>query len=157
MSRSLTLLSKTTENVHHAVMPLERLWWVRDMAEVSMGDKSSWEWMAMIVQPDHITTDHVAAATHELRRKKDPPALDRIRHEPYREGLAVSIMGVGPYADEAPTIARLHQLATDSSCQLPGKHHEIYFSDPRRTAPEKLRTAIRPPAEARPDYSPAVR
>lgn len=111
----------------------------------------------MIMHPDHITTDHVAATTHEVRRKKDPPVLDRIRYEPYREGLAVQIMGVRPYADEAPTIAQLHQLATDSGCQLRGKHHEIHFSDPRRTAPEKLRTAIRQPAEARPDWSPAVR
>ncbi len=80
MSCSLTLLSKTTENVHYAAMPLEGLWWVRDMAEFSMGDKSSWEWMAMIMQPDHNTTDHVAAATHDVRRKMHPPALDRMRY-----------------------------------------------------------------------------
>ena len=69
MSCSLKLLSKTTENVHYAVMPLEGLWWVRDMAEFSMGDKQSWEWTAMIMQPDHMITDHVAAATDAVRGK----------------------------------------------------------------------------------------
>ena len=66
-------------------------------------------------------------------------------------------MYVGPYADETPTIARLHQFANDSGYHLRGKHHEIYLSDPRRTAREKLRTATRQPVELRPDQSPAVR
>ncbi|MGB5565955.1 MAG: GyrI-like domain-containing protein, partial [Acidimicrobiia bacterium] len=113
------------------------------------GDKSAWEWTAMIMQPNHITAAHVATASEEVRRKKNPPALDRIQIEPFREGLAVQIMYFGPYADEAPTIERLHQFGDDSGYQLRGKHHEIYLGDPRRTAPEKLRTVIRQPVEER--------
>jgi len=97
MSHGLTFLGKTTENVDYAVMSLEGLWWVRVMAEFLVGDKSSWEWTAMTMQPDH-----VAAATDEVRRKYVPPALGRIRYEPCREELAVQIMYVDPYADEAP-------------------------------------------------------
>jgi hypothetical protein len=150
MAYTLKFISKMTEGVDYTVMPLEGLWWTSDMAEFSTDDKSAWEWTAMIVQPDHITAAHVATATDDVRQKKDPPALDRVRFEPYREGLAVQIMYFGPYADEAPTIERLHRFVTDSGYQLRGKHHEIYLSDPRRTAPERLRTVIRQPIEPRP-------
>jgi hypothetical protein len=150
MAYTLKFISKTTEDVDYVVMPLEGLWWTPDMAEFSMDDKSAWEWTAMIVQPDHIIAAHFAAATDEVRKKKEPPALDRIRYEPYAEGLAAQILYFGPYADEAPTIERLHQFAADSGYQLRGKHHEIYLSDPRRTAPERLRTVIRQPIELRP-------
>jgi len=150
MAYTLKFISKMTEDVDYTVMPLEGLWWTPDMAEFSMDDKSAWEWTAMIVQPDHITAAHVATAADEVRKKKDPPALDRIRFEPYAEGLAAQILYFGPYADEAPTIERLHRFATDSGYQLRGKHHEIYLSDPRRTAPERLRTVIRQPIEPSP-------
>ena len=149
LSYTLKFLSKATDDVDYVVMPLEGLWWMPDMAEFSADDKSAWEWTAMIMQPSHITADQVATATDEVRRKKDPPALDLIRFEPFAEGLAVQIMYFGSYADEASTIVGLHRFATDSGYQLRGKHHEIYLSDPRRTAPEKLRTVIRQPVESR--------
>jgi len=148
MSYTLKFLSKTTEDIDYTVMPLEGLWWTPDMAEFSAEDKSAWEWTAMIMQPDHITADHVATATDEVRRKKDPAALDRIRFEAFTEGLSVQILYFGPYADEAPTIASMHRFAVDDGYRLRDKHHEIYLSDARRTAPEKLRTVIRQPIEA---------
>lgn len=149
MSYTLKFLSKTTKDVDYIVMPLEGLWWTPDMDDFSMEDKAAWKWTAMIMQPNHISADQVSAATDEVRRKKDPAALDRIRFEPFREGLAVQIMYFGPYAGEAPTIEGLHQFATDGGYELRGKHHEIYLSDPRRTAPEKLRSVIRQPIETR--------
>jgi hypothetical protein len=99
----------------------------------------------MIMQPDHLTADHVEKARDELRSKKNPPALDKLRFERFHEGLSVQIMHLGPYADEAPTIRGLHDFATEQGYRLRGKHHEIYLSDPRRTAPERLRTVIRQP------------
>jgi len=148
MSYTLKFLSKTAEDVDYVVMPLEGLWWTPEMAEFSAEDKSAWEWTAMIMQPSHITADHVAIATDEVRRKKDPAALDRIRFEAFTEGLSVQILYFGPYADEAPTIAGIHRFAVDTGYKLRDKHHEIYLSDARRTAPEKLRTVIRQPIEA---------
>ena len=148
MSYTLKFDSKTTDGIDYVVMPLEGLWWTPDMAEFSTEDKSAWEWTAMIMQPAHITAAHVESAAIDVRRKKDLAALDRLRLEPYTEGLSVQILYFGPYADEAPTIERLHQFALDGGYRLGGKHHEIYLSDPRRTAPEKLRTVIRQPIEA---------
>ena len=147
MSYTLKFLSKQKEDIDYVVMALEGLWWTDDMADFSEDDKSAWSWTSMIMQPSHLTADHVEAAAEQVRSKKNPPALDKVRFEPFREGLSVQIMHIGPYAEEAPTIARLHRFAGDNGYQLRDKHHEIYLSDPRRAAPEKLRTVIRQPVE----------
>ncbi|NIA25177.1 MAG: hypothetical protein GWP04_06365 [Gammaproteobacteria bacterium] len=147
MSYTLKFLSKRTEGIDYVVMALEGLWWTDDMAEFSMDNKTAWKWTSMMMQPDHITVAHFETAIEEVRHKKDPPALDRMRFESFREGLSVQIMHIGPYAEEGPTIARLHQFAADHRYRLRGKHHEIYLSDPRRTAPDRLRTVIRQPVE----------
>jgi hypothetical protein len=73
--------------------------------------------------------------------------LSRVRLERFHEGLCAQIMHVGPYAEEAPTVACLHAYIKDSGHRLRGKHHEIYLGDPRRTAPEKLKTILRQPME----------
>jgi hypothetical protein len=146
MSYTLKFLSKA-EGIDYTVMALEGLWWTDDMAEFTEADKSAWSWTSMMMQPAHLTAAHVEAAAQQVREKKDPPALDRIRFETFREGLSVQIMYFGPYADEGPTIARLHQFAADRGYRLRDKHHEIYLSDPRRSAPDKLRTVIRQPVE----------
>jgi hypothetical protein len=140
-------LKENPETDDYVVPPLEGLWWVQDMAEFSLDDKDAWDWTMMIMQPAWVTPEIVAAAKEEAAAKKDLPALPNIRFEPYHEGLSVQIMYVGPYADEGPTIARLHDFAREQGYALRGKHHEIYLSDPRRTAPEKLKTVIRQPIQ----------
>ncbi len=104
-----------------------------------------WQWTAMIVQPDFVTAGMVAEALEEVREKKGLAALDRARFEAYDEGLSAQIMHIGPYDAEGPTIARLHRFIQENGGELNGKHHEIYLSDPRRTAPEKLKTVLRQP------------
>ncbi len=129
------------------VMPLEGLWWVEDMREFSIEDKAAWDWTMMIMQPEWITAEMIEAAKAKAAAKKDLPALPQLRFDTYHEGLSVQIMYIGPYADEAPTIAGLHTFAEEQGYVLAGKHHEIYLSDPRRTAPEKLKTVIRQPVK----------
>ena len=63
----------------------------------------------------------------------------------YAERACVEVLHVGPYAAEPATIQRLHGFARDHGYRLRGRHHEMYLSDPRRTAPERLRTVIRQP------------
>ena len=84
----------------------------------------------------------------EVRRKKALPALDLIRFESYHEGRAAQVLHIGPYSAEGPTIERLHSFIHDNGWKLRGKHHEIYLGDPRKTAPEKLRTILRQPLES---------
>ena len=85
------------------------------------------------------------AAVEEVKRKKDLAALPKIRLETYHEGLSAQIMHVGPFSEEPATIARLHDFITQQGYTIYRKHHEIYLSDFRRTAPEKLKTIIRYP------------
>jgi hypothetical protein len=129
------------------VPPLEGLWWAEDMSDFLTGNKETWLWTAMIHQPKQVTQELFQEGIQQVKEKKDPVALPLLRLEPYQEGMSVQILYFGPWADEGPIIQRLHDFARDNGYQLRGKHHEIYLSDPRRTAPEKLRTVIRQPVE----------
>jgi len=129
----------------YPVMALEGLWWVDDMAHFSVDAKGEWHWTLMIMQPDIITAEMVELACVDVAKKKTLAALSKVRFEAYHEGPSAQIMYFGPFKDEGPTIARLHAFIEEGGHQLRGKHHEIYLSDPRRTAPEKLKTVIRQP------------
>jgi hypothetical protein len=131
----------------YTVPPLEGLWWAEEMEDFPGEDKDAWQWTAMIMAPDQVTRDLFQEALGEVQKKKDLPGLPRLRLERYHEGLSVQIMHLGPWAEEAPTIEKLHTFAREQGYRLRGKHHEIYLSDPRRTAPEKIKTVIRQPVE----------
>lgn len=127
------------------VMPLEGLWWADDPKVFVEVDRTKWKWTMMIAMPDIIGPKEFAEARAKAAAKKVLPALDLMRLKPFREGKAVQTMYLGPYAEEGPTIAALHAFAREEGYRLTGKHHEIYMSDPRRTAAAKLKTIIRQP------------
>lgn len=142
------------------VMPLEALWWVDDPGEqdiftaVALGqgsvadsDRDRWRWQAMIMQPDPIDAEIVARALAQARAKKPLPGLGRLRYIRWAEGLSAQVLHVGPYSAEGPTIAALHEGITAAGYRPHGKHHEIYLGDPRRSAPDRLRTILRHPVE----------
>jgi hypothetical protein len=134
-------------DLDYTVPPLEGLWWAEDMEDFPGEDKDAWLWTAMIMAPDQVTPALFHEALEEVQKKKDLPGLPRLRLERYREGLSVQILHLGLWAEEAPTIERLHAFAREQGYRLRGKHHEIYLSDPRRTAPDKIKTVIRQPVE----------
>ena len=129
----------------YTVMPLETLWWVEGCAPFSLEDRRAWKWTAMVAQPPLVTEDRVLGAVSESKDKHPRAALRRLHLEPFREGLCAQMLHVGSYADELPTIEKLHAFIAEHDYPLRGKHHEIYLSDPRRTAPERLKTVIRQP------------
>ena len=133
------------EGVEFTVGPLEALWTADDLADFVRGEKERWDWTLMIVQPPEVTPALVERVRAEVARKKGRPGVESVRLEEYHEGRAVQIMYVGAYADEGPTIARLHDVARAEGYGLTGRHHEIYLGDPRRTPPERLRTVLRQP------------
>lgn len=148
MSYTLKFTSKAAGR-DYGVAPLEGLWWAEDMASFTTGDKGSWLWTAMIMQPDWIDIAAYEAALTKARVKlgEPPPSL---RLETFEEGLSVQTMHIGPYSAEAPTIAKLHsEFLPANGLTENGHHHEIYISDPGRTAPEKLKTVIRQPVRRR--------
>lgn len=147
----IKFMSKKRLDKDYVVPPLEGLWWAEDMDVFTTGgDKSSWLWTMMIMQPEWITTEIFDKALLQVEKGKNPPALSKVRLEGYHEGMAVQIMHIGPYSEEGPTIARLHnEFIPENGLEENGKHHEIYLSDPRKVAPEKMKTVLRQPVRRR--------
>lgn len=142
---ALKFRSKREKGMDYVVPPLEGLWWVENMEEFSTEDKSAWSWTMMVMQPEWITQEMFEAALEQVEKKKNLLALSKLRLESYHEGLAVQILHIGSYDDEGPTIARMHAFIDENGYEPAGKHHEIYLSDPRKVAPEKLKTVLRQP------------
>lgn len=125
----------------YVVPPLETLWWADDMAAFAAGDKSAWSWTVMMLVPDWVPPETVEAA---LAAQDGGP----VRVETLREGTVVQTLHVGPYDAEGPTLAEMHdRFIPQAGLRMTGRHHEIYLSDPRRSAPERLRTILRQPVE----------
>jgi hypothetical protein len=145
---TLKFMCKLGIEKDYGVMPLEGQFWTKDMASFDANDKDNWLWTLMIMQPEMITTEMFEKAVDQVKAKKNPSALSKIRFQEFTEGRAAQVMYVGPYANEGPTIQKLHEFIASNSGKLDGavkKHHEIYLSDMRRTAPDKLKTIIRQP------------
>jgi len=145
VSFPLKFMVKKERGVDYTVMPLEGLWWTDDMTQFSIDNKDIWKWTVMIMQPEHVTKDFVQRVVEQVEKKKSPPALSKMRFETLHEGLSAQIMHIGPYSAEGPTVEKLHAFVREKGYVLAGKHHEIYLSDPRRAAPEKMKTIIRQP------------
>lgn len=140
-------LKKAKQGPEYTVPSLEGLWWMADNQQFDMQDKKNWLWTLMIMQPDHVTKNHIAEAIKKLSEKKPNEALSKIRLETFHEGLSVQIMHIGPYSAEGPTIEKLHNFVKNNGYKLRGEHHEIYLSDPRKSAPEKTKTILRYPIQ----------
>ena len=140
-------MSKKELGRDYVVPPLEGIWWAEDIATFTEArDKDSWYWTMMTMVPEWVSPGMYERAMAEVAAKKDPPGLSKIRLGSYHEGLAVQIMHLGSYDAEGPTLARLHdQWLPDNGYVENGRHHEIYLNDPRRVAPEKLKTILRQP------------
>ena len=143
---TLRFAIKADEQVAYSVMPLQGLWWLPD-GDFDFSVKDRWFWTVMIMQPDYVTKERFEAARETAKKKEPLPIFDELRLEVFAEGPAAQIMHIGPYADEAPTIEKLHAFIHEQGYSLRGKHHEIYVGDPNRSAPEKLKTIIRQPIE----------
>lgn len=143
----IKFMSKKQLGQDYVVPPLEGLWWAEDMETfTTTRDKSQWDWTMMIMTPEWISSDVYVEAFELVRRGKNPTALDKVRLERYHEGLCVQIMHIGSYDDEGPVLMKLHQeFLPENGFTENGKHHEIYLGDPRRVAPEKLKTVLRQP------------
>ncbi len=127
--------------------PLEGLWdgagyWLQE-------NRQQWRWTSLLRQPDFVTPEIVAWAAADVKRKKPHLAVERARLDVYEEGLVVQVLHIGRYCDEARSMAKLEEFMAAQQLtdryQQGFRHHEIYLSDPRRTAPEKLKTVLRCP------------
>lgn len=142
----LKFLSKASGR-DYVVPPLEGLWWADDLdAFTTSRDKSAWDWTMMILAPDWIEPALVDEAIVQAGAKDAPRRLGDVRFETLAEGMCVQTLHIGSFDAEAEVLAQLHdEFIPANGLRMTGKHHEIYLSDPRRTAPEKLRTILRQP------------
>ena len=142
-SYAMKFAAKAALGRDYTVPPLEGLWWADDPASFVARRKGEWKWTMMIMVPDFVEAALFEAAVAKTDKKLgNPPAT--LRLEPYEEGLCLQTLHIGSYDDEGPVLARLHdEVMSSKGLAFNGPHHEIYLSDPRKTAPEKLRTVLR--------------
>ncbi len=132
----------------YVVPPLEGFWWQDGVEGVDYAHKEAFHWISAIRLPDFVTEDDLAWAVEEATRKKKAD-FSRAEFLACEEGLCVQCMHLGPYDTEPATVSRMHAYA-EGLGYVPDLtetrlHHEIYLSDARKTAPEKLKTVIRHP------------
>ncbi|HKI52918.1 MAG TPA: GyrI-like domain-containing protein [Anaerolineales bacterium] len=143
---------RNSNPIDYPVMPLEGLWGLQDVKQ-DVSKKDNWSYTLMILQPDIVKQEIFAEMVEQVRKKKgDSPALSRLRLEHFEEGICVQVMHIGPYATEPATIEKMRAFALENGYQdnvgPNGLHHEIYIGDPRKAAPEKLKTVLRHPLRA---------
>ena len=132
----------------YVVPPLEGFWWQDGVTGVDYANKQDFQWISVIRLPDFVTRADFDWAVGEASRKKkqDCTAAEFMTYE---EGLCVQCMHEGPYDSEPATVALMHGYMEREGFELDindrRRHHEIYLSDARRVAPEKLKTVIRHP------------
>lgn len=154
LSYGLKFRSKSVHGRDYVVGPLEGLWWADDMNAYRAGERAAWKWRMMIRQPDWITEADVAAtgaaARDKIKKDADAEAmaemLDAVTLATFREGRSLQRLYFGRYVDEAPLLIDLHdRYLPESGLAAAGLHHEIYFNDPRKVAPEKIKALLRQP------------
>ncbi len=143
------LKKRKTNAIDYPVMALEGLWWVEDgFFDITV--KDNWFYTLMIMQPEVITQELFEEAREQVRKKKgDSQLLSKVKLAHFEEGLCVQVMHIGPYVAEPATIERMKEFMQENGLKdnvgPNGKHHEIYLSDPRKAAPEKMKTVLRHP------------
>lgn len=134
----------------YVVPPLEGFWWQADTAEMDYARKEDFGFISVIRLPDFVTKADFDWAVEEATKKKKTD-FSRVEFFTYNEGMCVQCMHIGPYDDEPATVEKMHEFMTAQgyALDITSKrfHHEIYLSDPRKTAPEKRKTVIRHPVK----------
>ncbi len=146
----LKFASKRELGRDYVVPPPEGLWWADRMdAFTTSRDKSRWDWTVMLMIPDWLDRSAFEAAMKQAGAKSPPARLQDVRMQTLSEGQCVQTLHIGSFDDEAAVLERMHgDFIPANGLRMTGRHHEIYLSDVRRTAPEKLRTILRQPVAA---------
>ena len=136
----------------YVVPPLEGFWWQEGVIGVDYSRKDDFNWISVIRLPDFVTKEDFEWAVEEATRKKKTD-FSKVEFFTYDEGLCVQCMHIGPYDDEPATVELMHKFMEEQGYELDitedRMHHEIYLSDARKVAPEKLKTVVRHPIRKR--------
>jgi hypothetical protein len=128
----------------YKVSALEGLWDMPPGVDYTLANKDQFVWTAMILQPGFVTEALFEEVRALVKQKKDAAAADKLRFCVFAEGLCCQMLHTGPYDAEPATFAQMMEFAQSQGYRRTKKgHHEIYMSDTRKTAPEKLKTLLR--------------
>jgi hypothetical protein len=148
LAYTLKFMLKKQKGLDFRVLPFSGRFHAEDPRVFLEGRKQEWQWTLMVALPSAVTAADLKAARVEAQaRKNASPALPLVRREVLREGLCAQVLHLGPYAAEKPTIEALHAFIARQGLTFAGSHHEIYISDPNRTASAKLKTIVRQPVK----------
>ena len=135
----------------YVVPPLEGLWWQEGTHGVDYSRKADFRWISLIRLPEFVTREEFDWAVREATAKKKKD-FSKVEFFTYDEGLCVQCMHLGSYDDEPETLARMNAFAAEQGYAVDFSetrfHHELYLSDPNRTAPEKRKTILRHPLKS---------
>lgn len=135
------------EDMDFTVPKMEGFWFIEGGMDAQAGfvdsPKDQWCWKITIRMPDFIEESHYNRALAGAKARKAMEGLEEVKFELINEGRVAQILHIGSYDAETPTIQKLHQFIFDQELEIAGYHHEIYLTDPRKTAHDKLRTVIR--------------
>jgi len=126
------------------VCKLEATWWAEG-ANPRDKPREEWHWQLLIRMPDYVMGSVVQQALKAAYVKKQLPLLPQIALTALAEGQCVQVMHTGPFADEPATLKLVEDFMEKEALARNGRHHEIYLSDPRKTAPASMRTILRQP------------
>lgn len=148
MAYTIKMTRKFSGLQDYGVCKLEGLWWSDSGRCFADLPKAQWQWKLLIRTPDFVAKDDLKKAVVVLLKRGKGEAVKDVRLETIAEGRCVQMLHVGPYDKEPQSIAIMQGFAEQQGLQFRGRHHEIYLSDPRRVAPERLRTILRVPVKA---------
>lgn len=134
----------------YAVSNLEGLWWAGECGgDFARTPKEQWNWKLLIRTPEFVGKEDLAKAVAALVKKGRGAHAEEVTVETLKEGQCVQMLHVGPYDKAGETIAIMQKFVEEKGLEFHGRHHEIYLSDPRRVAPEKLKTILREPVRVK--------
>ena len=129
------------------VPKLEGLWWIESDIDYTEVPRSEWRWKLLIRMPDFADTDMLDNARETLIKKKKEGLFHEVNFESIEEGDCVQILHLGSFSDEEKSLEKIHEFMKKENLSWNGYHHEIYLSDFRKTAQEKLKTILRQPVK----------
>jgi hypothetical protein len=143
---AIKFLSKA-EDMDFVVPKMEGFWWIdgglSEQYTFIQTPEEDWNWKIIIRMPDFIEESHYSRAKASVKQKKSAIDVENVKFESIHDETCVQILHSGPYEAEEPAINKMMKFIDENQMEVIGYHHEIYLSDPRSVAPEKLRTILR--------------
>lgn len=128
------------------VSKLEGFWWVNgEYADPLQAPRDQWNYELAIRMPDDITRQQFSEAVLAAEKKKKSVFIRQVDLKHIEEGLSIQLMHIGPFSEEPVSLKKMEDFMHQQGVRMNGRHHEIYLSDFRKTAPEKLKTILRHP------------